>query len=287
MLNILSRELIKRKAKILANFFFDKIMPYKRLRKFSIDRWIYRNESDRYKLYKSKDHYINIAPDNNFYHPKWDCLVPYSDKRHKFLSSYLEYNFSNIQEFPNTYKLAYSSHFLQLIPHALLESLLGHIYEALSSQGIFRVVVPDADLAYEAYKEKRIDFFEIISPRKYSFEKNEYFFEIMITSFISGNKPNNLKIDSKTGSTIRKAYKEMNKERFFDFLIDLISSQVKSSTSNMNWLNYTKLYDYLSNAGFSTVYKSRFGQSKSPAMRDIPLFDAKLPCFSLYIEASK
>ena len=56
---------------------------------------------------------------------------------------------------------------------------------------------------------------------------------------------------------------------------------------HVNWFNYEKAKTELLKAGFTTVYKSAYGQSQSPAMRDISKFDNWLPCISLYIEAIK
>ena len=43
----------------------------------------------------------------------------------------------------------------------------------------------------------------------------------------------------------------------------------------------------LEQAGFSEIYKSGFGQSVSPVMRDTTLFDKQDPKDSLYVEAVK
>ena len=54
---------------------------------------------------------------------------------------------------------------------------------------------------------------------------------------------------------------------------------------HMNWWTHEKAERMLSEAGFTTVYRCGFGQSRSPAMRDITLFDKQDPRVSLYIEA--
>ncbi len=280
--------MLRIKFKILANFIFDQIMPYKRLRKFSIDRWIYKNESERYLKYNYNFNSINIFPEKDFYHPKWECLVPKSDERYMYLTKFKMYDFLNINKFPNKYKQAYSSYFFQTQPICIVEKILLEVYNSLLKESIFRIVVPDSDLAYEAYVDKRIDFFEILSPKNYFYRNDEYYIEIMLATFIAGNDIYNVKKDWKLGVDIRKCFLEMEKDLFFDQLMYLINLyRPKNKLINKNWFNYKKLKAILAKSGFSSIYKSGFGQSKSPQMRDIPVFDGKNPSMSLYIESRK
>jgi len=259
-------------------------MPYKRLRHFSINRWIYKDESSRYKEYNIRDQFLNIYPDVDFYHPKWDCLVGINDKRSKFLVKHMQYDLGTPCKFENKYRLVYSSHFLQLLPHTICKSILSYTFEGLHEKGILRLVVPDADLAYDAYREQRKDFFAIISSKNYHFKDHEYYLEAMIATFISGQNMYFLNQGLKLGAIIRKAFNEMDKETFLNYLLNFKNDV---SPANQNWLNYQRLYNYLKKSGFSSIYKSGFGQSRSPVMRDIPLFDGKLPCYSFYLEALK
>ena len=81
---------------------------------------------------------------------------------------------------------------------------------------------------------------------------------------------------------------EMEKDLFFDQLMYLINLyKPKNKLINKSWFNYKKLKTILLKSGFSSIYKSGFGQSKSPQMRNIPLFDGKNPSLSLYIESRK
>ena len=281
-------KMLKAKIKIIANFLFDRIMPYKRLRKFSIDRWLYKNESDRYNQYKYNCNSINIFPEESFYHPRWDCLVSENDKRSIYIKKFIKYDFNKLNQLPKKYKQAYSSYFIQTKNNLQSEKIVVKIYDSLLNEGIFRVVTPDSDLAYEAYENQRKDFFEMLSPKNYYFRNDDYYIEIMLATFIAGKDMFNLKSDIKLGIEIRNAFLKMNKELFLDELIYIIScSRNKDLIVNKNWFNYKKLKHTLLKSGFKSVYKSGFGQSKSPQMRDIPLFDSKFPSLSLYVEARK
>tara|TARA_B100000965_G_scaffold400683_1_gene423070 strand:- start:5747 stop:6646 length:900 start_codon:yes stop_codon:yes gene_type:complete len=288
LIDLKNINMLKTKIKILANFYFDRFMPYKRLRKFSIDRWLYKDESERYKKYNYTDKSINIYPEKDFYHPEWECLVPKKDTRYIYLKQFKMYDFFNVKEFPNKYKQAYSSNFIQKQPISIVEKILLESHNSLLRESIFRLVVPDSDLAYEAYQDKRVDFFEILSPKNYCFRNDEYYIEIMLATFMAGNDIYNVKKDWKLGFDIRNYFLKNSKDLFLDQLICLVnSSGAENKLINKNWFNYRKLKTILLQSGFLSVYKSGFGQSKSPQMRDVPLFDAKNPSMSLYVEARK
>jgi hypothetical protein len=53
----------------------------------------------------------------------------------------------------------------------------------------------------------------------------------------------------------------------------------------MNWFTEEKWMKMLNEAGFTQVYPSRWGQSRSPVMRDTSFFDTSGPKLSLYMEA--
>ena len=94
----------------------------------------------------------------------------------------------------------------------------------MQQDSILRIVVPDSDLAFEAYKEKRVDFFEILSPKNYNFRNEEYYLEIMLATFIAGNDIYNLETDWDLGVEIKNAFSRMHKELFLDEIIKLIGS---------------------------------------------------------------
>ncbi len=55
----------------------------------------------------------------------------------------------------------------------------------------------------------------------------------------------------------------------------------------MSWHNEGKLVKFLRSAGLSDLRPSRYGQSRSPVLRNTRLFDCKHPEVSLYIECQK
>ena len=55
----------------------------------------------------------------------------------------------------------------------------------------------------------------------------------------------------------------------------------------MNWWNEKKTIAMLKEAGFKQIYRSGYGQSLCPVLRNINFFDKTHPKNSLYIEAMK
>lgn len=259
--------------KLLINSYLDRKLPFKRIRKFSIDRWIHKDryEKYRYDFYNESDKFLNIGVENNFYHPRWECC-----KDHK------SFDLINKQ---NYFTLIYSANYLQYINPKEVKLFLSTIYNSLCDEGIVRFLVMDADLAYYAYQEKRIDFFQFLCPRINLFDTHDYFIELLIASFFNGSNLFNDISNIGLGKIIREESKKVEREYFLDFLCKINSEE--KDNFNQNWFNYDKLSNLLSSTGFTSIYKSGFSQSLALPMREVPLFDCKFPFSSLYIEAVK
>lgn len=66
-----------------------------------------------------------------------------------------------------------------------------------------------------------------------------------------------------------------------------IESQGEYPAYHLNWYHRDKVFRMLKDSGFSSFWRSAFGQSRSPAMSDIQYFDKTKPWMSLYVEAQK
>ena len=66
-----------------------------------------------------------------------------------------------------------------------------------------------------------------------------------------------------------------------------IEIQRKYPGNHMNWWNKAKAMAMLRQAGFAEVYPSGYGQSYSPVLRNVALFDNTYTPVSLYVEARK
>ncbi|MEK6938030.1 MAG: hypothetical protein AABX04_03220 [Nanoarchaeota archaeon] len=88
---------------------------------------------------------------------------------------------------------------------------------------------------------------------------------------------------------VDKLFKTHNLEKALDFCIKKCSLETQNlrPEEHINWWSENKLIQFLSEAGFKTILKSRYNQSISPIMRDTSYFDNTAPDVSLYIEAIK
>jgi len=76
---------------------------------------------------------------------------------------------------------------------------------------------------------------------------------------------------------------------FFEFFCSQISDATRNDypQHHSNWFTHAKVIRMLREAGFQTVYESRYGQSRSPLMRNTLLFDNSRPTSALHVEAIK
>ena len=279
-------KLYKTKAKLFFKKFLNKFNPWILYSKFSIHRNFYNNNEIRYKSYSKTDKFVNLGAGSYFFHPRWECLDFYKNGLNKVHKNYINWDFTEKKQLPSTYKLAYCSHVIEHIPKNDIKDFLRIIFKSLKKGGIFRIAVPDADSAYEAYAERKFDYFELYSSKLFNVPKG-YELEYLLLDYFATYKRRNNRLNKLVGNEIRENFKKYNKEEFLDSLIKGIDKNSKTGMDHVNWFNFNKAESLLKDIGFKEVYRSEFGKSKTPAMREVPLFDGWLPCISLYVEAIK
>ena len=77
------------------------------------------------------------------------------------------------------------------------------------------------------------------------------------------------------------------RDKLLNHLTKDIMFDINSPGNHVCWWNYNKLKQYLSEAGFSVIYRSGYGQSRLWWMRDLRYFDQTYPQISVYVEAIK
>jgi len=187
----------------------------------------------------------------------------------------------------------YCSHTLEHAPSNSIDMIIKRLYESLKPGGVLRIIVPDADLVLNAYDNNDYEFF---LPYKSWFEKREdgrdvliedYLVQLIATPKCRFYKEQIRHHSQLTIEEIRKNRSVMERNEFLDYLVSGLNNNNNYGTDHLNWFDSEKLMDILTNAGFSEVYKSAFGQSKELIMRQVPIFDETLPYLSLFVEARK
>jgi hypothetical protein len=88
---------------------------------------------------------------------------------------------------------------------------------------------------------------------------------------------------------VRGIFQKFEMVEFFEFFCSKIPEEVQRDhpQNHCNWFSVEKVMKMLREVGFNEVYESRYGQSRSPFMRNTLLFDNSRPTSALHVEAIK
>jgi predicted SAM-dependent methyltransferase len=179
--------------------------------------------------------------------------------------------------------LCYTSHTIEHLQDHHVAHMFAEVYRVLRPGGVFRITCPNIDAYYAAWRANDINFF----PYPTTYDSHG------ITNLFLGEFASQLAIPH----TAPKITDEVVIEKFsslaYEDALNWFSSQIdfelqrKRPGQHANWWNHGKAERFLRNAGFSEIYLSGYGQSRSPVMRDVKFFDNTWPHISMYIEARK
>lgn len=260
-----------------------------------IRKWLYKrnvitllNEQVSLKRYESefgKDsvsqkRFYNIGA-GAFLHPAWTNVDTYSD-HYKANKIDIDWDITKRKRMPvssGSANIVYSSHTIEHIDDESASHMFKESFRILKKGGIIRITCPDQELALKAYIRNDHLFF-YFNPKNKIFPMEllflERFFPIRKGARFTNSDMKFLRIQF-LRKDISKGYKKIY-ERF-----DKSSAPEK----HRNWWTYDKLHNHLKKAGFQIVYRSAYGQSASPVLRDTYYFDSTHPKISLYMEAIK
>jgi len=236
--------------------------------------------------------YVNIGA-GDFYHPYWHNLDIPNDYYRELQKGRLQilHDLGTAAPLPfrdNTLKIAYCSHVLEHLSNENVKHLFSEIYRSLAPGGYFRITCPDMDLEYDAYLRRDEHFWN--APNAYG-----YFSPSIAQRFLdhfagalteAHPDKSNMKLKD---AEIESIFKSMPHEAAMDNIVSRIPANMLKGNAgdHINWFNYNKTESMLTESGFKEVYKSGYGQSKSPILRNTRLFDGTCPWLSLYVECRK
>lgn len=176
----------------------------------------------------------------------------------------------------------YTSHVIEHLEDAHVLNVFKNAHRTLKIGGYLRISCPDIDLYLRALKDNDLDFFH--------YRHVAYYQEAKISDSLPG-----LFLDVFT----RQANKNVTRDHLMSLFnklgpVDALN-ELKSSESydpmyshhHINWFNLDKLQNMLRESGFNLIYRSGKGQSFSPSMRNMNVFDTGDPKISLFVEAQK
>jgi len=250
--------------------------------------------------------FYNIGA-GTFNHPYWTNVDVYSEWYSDMLKNqkFLNYNLFSLEKLPipdNSAEIVYSSHTIEHINDEAAQNLFNEAYRVLKIGGIFRFSTPNINLEYRAYKENDRHYFYWIDKYSNPIQYNRIKIKIPMSQastaqiflhhfaayvselFIDDSIP---KISDKE---LEEIFQKNNFKDALNYIIDKCSLEKLPKLhygNHMNWWNEKKAFDMLSKGGFKKIYRSGYGQSFSPILRNTSLFDNTHLKISLYMEAIK
>lgn len=263
------------------------------------DLELYRKNYQRESLEEKRLYNVGSG---NFYHPFWSNLDYVSDWYKSVQKNVTHIDLMEKKPLPiadSSAEIFYTSHTIEHIKDDAVENLFKEVYRALKPGGFFRVTTgPDADTDYEALMRRDEDWFfwnkwyEKPGTYEQTYHKpatsvplEERWLHHVASQLAPNDKsPSSLKINSEK---IKELLSKKTKEEALDYFTSLCEFQSARPGNHISWWNYEKIKNYLKNAGFKNVYKSGYGQSFCPVLRNTQYFDNTHPQISVYVEAVK
>lgn len=268
-------------------------------------------DTEVYRNYFSQDsisgkRFYNVGP-GEFYHPCW-TNIDYTDafvKKHgKNTPGFINYDLFSHAPLPlesDIAEIIYTSHTIEHIDDKSVQNLFNESQRVLRKGGVMRIVTPDTDNAYAAWKRNDRSYFFWINWEMFNkdFEqqcintplKDASLAQIFLEDFAAAASQIALVGAEKriSDDELERLFKERSYEDALNFCTSLctVERQRRFPGSHMNWFNESKLTRMLKEAGFSKVYKSAYMQSHVPVLRNVNFFDKTLPQVSIYMEAVK
>lgn len=215
---------------------------------------------------------------------------------HIILLSRKNYDLMSLAPLPladSSAEIVYTSHTIEHVTDAGVANLCGECFRVLRPGGVFRITCPNFRLIHAAYLRRDRLFFYWTrqiphDPRCYAIPLKEasaeqLFLDQFATPLATISKaPAPRKLND---PEIASIFQNGLSERSLDELTQLCSFNPEFPGCHINWWTPAKVMRFLRRAGFRNVYRSGFGQSEAPPLRNTQHFDCTHPQISLYVEA--
>jgi predicted SAM-dependent methyltransferase len=250
--------------------------------------------------------FYNIGA-GNFSHPYW-TNIDYDNEWYKSNRGYtlkgIQHDLSSNASIPikdNSAEVAYTSHTIEHLADESASKLFAEVYRFLKPGGYFRIVAPDAMLAYEAYLRNDRHFFTWINDysapavmEKMALAKRHTEASLeQVLAYHIGSAASELHADSPcekfSDEELDRLIKNSDFENAMNAIIARVSMEVqrKYFGNHCNWWTYDKTAKVLKVAGFNKIYRSAYLQSKVAILRNHDFFDGTVPSVSYFAECQK
>jgi len=196
---------------------------------------------------------------------------------------FVNFDLTSLEPLPikdSSAEIIYSSHTIEHISDEAAAHLLSECRRSLVPGGIVRLTMPDFDLARRAFRRGDHFFFLSIGMSKSLPQCFLQFFASQLTLLSPARAPRKF-----SDAEIISMFDRGEPEELLNHLTSLCAFDPEFPASHINWWTYKKADRFLREAGFTTVYRSGYGQSAALPLRNTRLFDNTYPQMSMYVEA--
>jgi len=245
--------------------------------------------------------FLNVGA-GDFWHPYWTNLDFVSDFYGDVQKEVIHHDLMSLLPLPfesNSKKICYTSHTIEHIKENAVQVLFNEMHRVLEKGGIARVVTgPDAETDFRALQNNDEDWFywDHWYEKPGTFE-DQYrcpassvpLAERWLNHVASPLAKHNLaSSEIKFGEKeILAIIKEHGWPKCLDYFGSLCKFDPQRPGLHISWWTHDKIMNFLKTAGFKNIYRSGYGQSRTPLLRQSPLFDSVHPQMSIYVEAVK
>lgn len=242
-----------------------------------------------------------------FAHPYWtnvDFLSDWYSANSAKTRTGIHYDLLSLEPIPiesGTAEIVYTSHTIEHINDAAAANLFAETFRVLRKGGVFRATTPNIELDVRAYRSNDMSYWYwaedyskpnemqrvgIRTPMNQATAAQLFLFQF-------ATSVSTLPIDGEPKRVSDSELAELMSTRPLQEALNectarcTVGLQRKFPGRHLNWWDYEKMERMLKEAGFSNIYRSGYGQSISPVLRNTALFDSTHPKISLYVEAVK
>ena len=245
--------------------------------------------------------FYNIGA-GSFWHPFWTNVDFASDWYGDLQKDIVHHDLMSQMPLPiatDSALVVYTSHTVEHISESAVAALFREACRVLRTGGVLRVTTgPDAETDFRAMLNGDANWFywdemyaapgtyEPIYRRPANSVPIE---ERWLHHVASALAPNDISpSDVKFGAAeIRMIVAERGFEGSLDYFTSRCRFDPERPGNHISWWSHPKLLRFLASAGFTDAYRSGYGQSVSPLLRNTALFDSTHPQISAYVEAVK
>ncbi len=239
---------------------------------------------------------------SSFFHPYWTNIDFVSSWYKQDTRYIIHHDLMSDNPLPidsSSAEIIYTSHTIEHIKEEFVHQFFHEAFRSLKDGGIFRITTgPDAETDYRALMNNDEDWFywDRKQQRKGSYEHifrkpatDVPLAERWLHHFASQLAPNDVSESPVkfNASEIHQLIQLHGFPKVLDLFCSYTTFDPTRPGNHVSWWTHEKVFEFLKQAGFRTIYRSGYRQSVSPLMRASELFDSTHPQMSIYVEAIK